>query len=148
MRKCPSRVNVRNLQRKIPVNVLELQNFAAKATLRCLQLPERKKTDLSRLSEIFVWLISDRRMAQLHRKFMHRTGPTDVLTFQHGEIFISIETAKEHARAFGNPLTSELHLYIVHGILHLHGFDDHTRTGARKMNKMQEKILRDCSDAA
>jgi probable rRNA maturation factor len=148
MRKCPPRVNVRNLQRKIPVNVLELQNFAAKATLRCLQLPERKRTDLSRLSEIFVWLISDRRMAQLHRKFMHRTGPTDVLTFQHGEIFISIETAKGHARAFGNPLTSELRLYIVHGLLHLHGFDDHTRTGARKMNRMQEKILRACSDAA
>ena len=148
MRKCPPRVNVRNLQRKVPVNVLELQNFAAKATLRCLQLPHRKKTDLSRLSEIFVWLISDRRMAQLHRKFMHRIGPTDVLTFQHGEIFISVETAKEHAREFGNPLASELRLYILHGILHLYGFDDQTRTGARKMNKMQEKILRDCSDAA
>jgi probable rRNA maturation factor len=148
MRKCPPRVNVRNLQRKIPVNVLELQNFAAKATLRCLQLPERKKTDLSRLSEIFVWLISDRRMAQLHRKFMHRTGPTDVLTFQHGEIFIGVETAKIHARAFGNSLASELRLYIVHGLLHLHGCDDQTRTSAQKMHKMQEKILRDCSGAA
>ena len=148
MRKCPPRVNVRNLQRKIPVNVLELQNFAAKATLRCLQLPERKKTDLSRLSEIFVWLISDRRMAQLHRKFMHRTGPTDVLTFQHGEIFISVETAKRHARAFGKSPASELRLYIVHGLLHLHGFDHQTRIGAQKMHEMQEKILRDCTGAA
>jgi len=140
--------SVRNLQQKVSVNVAELQNFAVKALRRCLQLRKRKPTDLEKLHGVLVWLISDRRMAQLHRKFMHRTGPTDVLTFQHGEIFISIETAKEHARAFGNPLTSELHLYIVHGILHLHGFDDHTRTGARKMNKMQEKILRDCSDAA
>jgi probable rRNA maturation factor len=87
-------------------------------------------------------------MVQLHRKFMHQTGPTDVLTFQHGEIFISVETAKRHARAFRNSLASELRLYVVHGLLHLHGFDDQTPTGVRKMHKMQEKILRDCSGAA
>jgi probable rRNA maturation factor len=79
---------------------------------------------------------------------MHRKGPTDVLTFQHGEIFISVETAKRHAHAFGSSPASELRLYIVHGLLHLHGFDDQTRTGAQKMHKMQEKILRDCSGVA
>ena len=122
--------------------------FAVKALRRCLQLHKRKPTDLDKLHWLFVWLISDRRMAQLHRKFMHRTGPTDVLTFQHGEIFISVETANRHARAFGNSLASELRLYIVHGLLHLHGCDDQTQTSARKMHKMQEKILRDCSGAA
>jgi probable rRNA maturation factor len=141
-------ISVRNRQRKIPVNVAGLQNFAAKALRCCLQLHKQKDTDLRKLHEILVWLISDRRMALLHRKFMHQTGPTDVLTFQHGEIFISIETAKRHARAFGNSLASELRLYIVHGLLHLHGFDDQMRTGARKMHEMQEKILRDCSGAA
>jgi probable rRNA maturation factor len=144
----PPPISVRNRQRKIPVNVADLQMFAGKALRRCLQLSKRKSTDLDKLHGVFVWLISDRRMAQLHRKFMHRTGPTDVLTFQHGEIFISVETGKRHARAFGNSLTSELRLYIVHGLLHLHGFDDQTRTGARKMHKAQEKILRDCSGAA
>jgi probable rRNA maturation factor len=142
------RISVRNRQRKIPVNVAELQNFAVKALRRCLVLRKRKPTDLDKLHGLFVWLISDRRMAQLHRKFMHRTGPTDVLTFQHGEIFISVETAKRHSRAFGNSLASELRLYIVHGLLHLRGCDDQTRTGARNMHKMQEKILRDCSGAA
>jgi probable rRNA maturation factor len=73
---------------------------------------------------------------------MHQTGPTDVLTFQHGEIFISVETAKKHARAFGNSLASELRLYIVHGLLHLHGFDDQTQAGARKMERAQSKILK------
>lgn len=76
---------------------------------------------------------------------MHQTGPTDVLTFQHGEIFISVETAKRHARAFGNPLASELRLYIIHGILHLHGLDDRTEAAAEDMKRTQEKILRDCS---
>jgi|SRR5205823_4298873 len=141
-------ISVRNLQRKVSVNVAELQNFAAKALRCCLQLHKQKNTDLRRLSKVLVWLISDRRMAQLHRKFMHRMGPTDVLTFQHGEIFISVQTAKRHARAFGNSLARELRLYIVHGLLHLHGFDDQTRTGARKMHKLQEKILCECSGAS
>jgi probable rRNA maturation factor len=134
-------ISVRNLQRKVPVNVVELQNFAAKAMRRCLQLHRQKETNLRKLHEVFVWLILDRRMGMLHRKFMHQTGPTDVLTFQHGEIFISVETAKKHARAFGNSLASELRLYIVHGLLHLHGFDDRTQAGAREMERAQSKIL-------
>jgi probable rRNA maturation factor len=138
-------ISVRNRQRKIPVNVADLEIFAGKALWRCLQLGKRKPTDLAQLHEVFVWLISDRRMALLHRNFMHQTGPTDVLTFQHGEIFISVETAKKHARAFGNSLASELRLYIAHGLLHLHGFDDRTRAAARKMKAIQKKILRNCS---
>ena len=94
---------------------------------------------------IFVWLISDRRMSRLHREFLGKSGPTDVLTFQHGEIFISVATAKRHARAFGNSLTRELQLYIVHGLLHLNGFDDRTQSDARGMEKMQAEILTDCS---
>jgi probable rRNA maturation factor len=140
-------VSVRNLQRKTRVNVVELQDFAAKAVRKSLQLHNEKKTDLRKLYEVFVWLISDRRMAVLHRKFMHETGPTDVLTFQHGEIFISVETARRNARVFGISLASELRLYIVHGLLHLHGFDDQTPAEARKMQRAQEEILRHCSGA-
>jgi probable rRNA maturation factor len=140
-----SRVVVRNLQRKVPVNVVVLQNFASQALRRSFQLNREKPTDLRRLPEVFVWLVSDRRMAQLHRKFMQLSGPTDVITFQHGEIFISVETAKRNARRFGNSLEHELRLYIVHGFLHLHGFDDRTETAARKMQKAQEKILATCS---
>jgi probable rRNA maturation factor len=140
-----SRVVVRNLQRKVPVNVVVLQNFASQALRRSFQLNREKPTDLRRLPEVFVWLVSDRRMAQLHRKFMQLSGPTDVITFQHGEIFISVETAKRNARRFGNSLEHELRLYIVHGFLHLHGFDDRTEAAARKMQKAQEKILATCS---
>ena len=78
---------------------------------------------------------------RVHREFMHQTGPTDVLTFQHGEIFISVETAKKHARAFGNSLASELCLYIAHGLLHLHGFDDRTQAAKRKMKAMRKKFF-------
>ena len=137
------RINVRNVQRTIAVNRGELESFAANAVEHCLQLRKQKRTDLHKLRNVFIGLISDRRMALLHRKFLGQSGPTDVLTFQHGEIFISVQTARRNARTFGNSLMCELKLYIVHGLLHLHGFDDHTPAEAYKMKKAQEKILRD-----
>ena len=81
-------------------------------------------------------------MAALHHKFLNQRGPTDVLTFEHGEIFISVKTAKRNARAFGISLGDELRLYIVHGLLHLHGFDDRNQASAGVMAKTQQKILR------
>jgi len=137
----PPRIRVRNLQRTISVNAAGLEKFAAKAVRRCLQSRKRKQTDLRKLRHIFVWLISDRLMARLHRQFLGQTGPTDVLTFQHGEIFISAETARRHARTFGNSFACEVRLYIVHGLLHLHGFDDRSEADAQTMEAAQEKIL-------
>jgi probable rRNA maturation factor len=139
------RISVRNVQRKISVNVGELEKFAGKAVQHCLKFRKGKRSDLRKPPELFVWLISDRRMALLHRKFLGQAGPTDVLTFQHGEIFVSVETARRHARAFGNSLMRELKLYIVHGLLHLHDFNDQTPAAAHKMNAAQEKILCACS---
>jgi len=138
-------VTVHNLQRKISVNVAELEKFAGNAVQYSLQLQKGRQTDLRKSHEVSVWLISDRRMALLHRKFLGHSGPTDVLTFQHGEIFISVDTARRHAHAFGNSLSRELKLYIIHGLLHLHGFDDQTPSKAHKMKGAQEKILRACS---
>ena len=138
---------VHNLQRKISVNVAELEKFAGNAVQNSLQLHQRQRTDLRKLRKVLVWLISDRRMALLHRKFLGQSGPTDVVTFQHGEIFISVDTARRHAREFGDSLPRELKLYIVHGLLHLHGFDDQTPSEARKMKAAQERILRTCSGA-
>jgi probable rRNA maturation factor len=140
-------VSVRNLQHKIGIDVAELRNFAPKAVRHCLALRKRKGTDLLNLSELFIWLISDRRMALLHRKFLGKSGPTDVITFQHGEIFISIETARRHVHAFGNSLLEEVKLYMVHGLLHLHGFDHRTRRAADVMKAAERKILRMCNGA-
>jgi probable rRNA maturation factor len=138
-------VTVHNLQRKISVNVAELEKFTGNALQHSLRLRKGKQTDLRQSREVSVWLISDRRMALLHRKFLGQSGPTDVLTFQHGEIFVSVDTAQRNARAFGNSLVRELKLYIVHGLLHLHRFDDQTPSKAHKMKAAQEKILRACS---
>jgi probable rRNA maturation factor len=136
-------ISVRNLQRKTSVNIAELETFAADAVKRCLRLQKRKRTDLRKLREIFVWLISDRRISRLHLQFLGESGITDVITFHDGEIFISVETARLNAREFGNSLMNEIKLYIIHGLLHLHGFDDRTPAEARRMKTAQEKILSD-----
>jgi len=81
-------------------------------------------------------------MASLHRRFLHQTGPTDVITFQHGEIFISVPTARRQAREFGTSLNRELQLYIVHGLLHLKGFDDRTPAERRSMRAAEARIMR------
>ena len=97
---------------------------------------------MRRLPEISVVLVSDRRIAALHRRFMEMAGPTDVLTFQHGEIVVSAETARANARRFGSTSEDEIRLYIVHGFLHLLGFDDVTAKKARAMEAAQKRVLR------
>lgn len=118
-----------------------LQEFAIKALEECLKIPGIEGSDLEGITELHVILVSNRRMADLHRRYLHASGPTDVITFQHGEIFISVETARRNARRFGNSLESELCLYIAHGFLHLHRFDDTDPAGAAEMERVQKKLV-------
>jgi probable rRNA maturation factor len=136
------RITVRNLQRAVRVNVGALQASAEKALCLCLDIRQKRATPLTGLPEVSVLLISDRRMAALHRQFLKKSGPTDVMTFEHGEIFISAQTARHHACEFGNSLADELKLYVVHGLLHLHGYDDHRAPDARAMRARQRLILK------
>jgi len=81
-------------------------------------------------------------MAALHQEFMNIPGPTDVLTFQHGEIVVSVETAQQNAERFATSAADEIKLYVIHGLLHLLGFDDRTREEARVMEAVQAEVLR------
>jgi probable rRNA maturation factor len=134
-------VTVSNRQRATAVNLSALRDFARRALSECLKLPGRKPEALGRLDEVSVIVISDRRMAELHKRFLQEPGPTDVITFQHGEIFVSTETARRQARAFRTSQEHELRLYIVHGLLHLRGYDDKTPAGAGQMKRLQEKLV-------
>jgi len=135
------RISVHNLQRKIRVDVVDLEQFAGKALALCLDLSNTKRTDLEMLSEVSVMIVSDRRMASLHHRFMNAAGPTDVITFQHGEIAISAVTAARQARIFQSSLTAEIQLYLLHGLLHLAGFDDVTADQQKRMQRLQQELL-------
>lgn len=133
-------ISVHNRQRALPVDLVRLRAFAQ----RTLPLVLREKgSGLTSIGEVDVLLISDRRIAQLHQRFMQISGPTDVLTFHHGEIFISVETAARQAAAHGTTFEHELRLYLVHGLLHLHGFDDQDETSRAEMSRVQERLLQE-----
>ena len=129
---------VQNRQRRLAVDRRGLEEFARRAL--ALALLENGK-DLTALAEIHVLLVSDRRIAQLHQRFLQIAGPTDVITFQHGEIFISVETAACAAKSQRTSLAHELRLYLVHGLLHLHGFDDHEPAARALMHATQERLV-------
>ncbi|HMJ05554.1 MAG TPA: rRNA maturation RNase YbeY [Chthoniobacterales bacterium] len=135
-------IQIRSAQRKLQVELESLQEFAERALARCLNLPACVGSPGRELGEINVVLVSDRRMAALHQEFMNIPGPTDVLTFQHGEIVVSVETAQQNAERFATSAADEIKLYVIHGLLHLLGFDDRTREEARVMEAVQAEVLR------
>ena len=103
---------------------------------------ERRESVLDGLEEIGIVLVSDRRIAALHDEFMSDPAPTDVITFLHGEIVLSAETARREARRRALRVPEEIARYAVHGLLHLAGWSDIGAGASAEMRAMQEKILR------
>jgi probable rRNA maturation factor len=136
----PPSIEVRNLQRTVRVSLRRLQRFA---DIACTLVWKQKRANakFASVSAISVLIVSDRRMAALHKEFCGLGGPTDVLTFQHGEIVISAETAARRAQIFHSNLTAEIQLYLLHGLLHLAGFDDVTTRQQKRMQRLQNKLL-------
>ncbi|MGI8432386.1 MAG: rRNA maturation RNase YbeY [Chthoniobacterales bacterium] len=133
-----SEIFVQNRQRQLAVDPRALEHFARRALPLALR---EKGRGLERLPEIHVLLVSDRRISLLHRRFMQVAGPTDVITFQHGEIFLSVETAGRAAAGHRNSPRDEIRLYLVHGLLHLHGFDDRAPAARERMHATQERLV-------
>jgi len=93
---------------------------------------------------VSVVLIDDAEIGRVHGEFMNDPAPTDVITFpygDHGEILISVETAERQALEYGTSFERELTLYLVHGLLHLCGYEDTTNAGCQVMEEAQEEIV-------
>jgi probable rRNA maturation factor len=139
-------VLISNRQRKVTVDCKRLRRVADLA-LKSLGFEE---------AELSVLLVSDRRIQQLNRQYLARNRPTDVLAFAQwegggetlrpdwlGDVVISVESAEEQAAQEGKGLNQELDLLLVHGILHLIGYE---HTGAPEeaaaMGRKQRQLLR------
>jgi probable rRNA maturation factor len=136
----PPLITIRNVQRSVLFSTRKLQRFAGIACKLVWQT-RRPKSEIASLNQIYILIVSDRRMAALHKEFCGIAGATDVLTFQHGEIVISAETAATHARMFHTSVAAEIQLYLLHGLLHLAGFDDATPSKRRQMHQLQQKLM-------
>lgn len=110
-------------------------------------------TETSLESEIGLQIIQDEQMQQLNLEYMGVDAPTDVLSFPVpfenpdtgnpflGDILISYPTAARQAQAAGHPLEEEISLLLVHGILHLLGYDHLTPEEKAAMWEIQDTIL-------
>ena len=105
--------------------------------------------------ELSVLLTDDQHMAQLNRRFLGREGPTNVLAFPMsngdasdddfgmlGDIVLSVDTAINESKALDEPLEETIYRLLLHGLLHLLGFD-HERSPeeARRMETEQARLL-------
>ncbi len=126
-----------NRQRKKRLDLRACQTFAEAAVVRVWKRDRR----IVLPDGICVFFVSDARIRRIHRDFLAADEATDVITFHHGEIFISVETAERHAQQFSTSLSEEIHLYIVHALLHLAGFEDETKRGCKRMKAVQERVV-------
>jgi len=134
---------VKNRQKTRPANTRELASLT-RALLRAHL--RRGSYDLT------IYVVDAEEMTQLNERFLSHRGSTDVITFDyqepscssdlHGEIFICMDEALIQARRFRTTWRTELIRYIVHGILHLCGFDDHQAAARRKLKHEENRLVR------
>ena len=134
-------VAIRNLQRAVPIPSARVRSLAER-TLAILGRSE---------SEAHLAFVCDARIRRLNARFRGVKRRTDVLAFPLegpgpasllGEVIISVETCRRQARRLKVPVSNELDLLVVHGLLHLAGYDDRDPLEARLMHTREREILR------
>ena len=96
---------------------------------------------ISDLELIEITFLDDDEMARLHGEFLGDATTTDVITFDHGELLIGVETAERQSLEFETSIHREIALYGIHGMLHLAGFDDRDSLEAKLMERRQKDLF-------
>lgn len=102
-----------------------------------------------RRAEISLVFVSDRRIRRINADFLGHDYATDVITFpledppvREAEIYISAESARRNARRYQAAFREEIARLVIHGILHLCGFDDAPGAPKERMRRREERYLR------
>ncbi|MBI4435860.1 MAG: rRNA maturation RNase YbeY [Candidatus Omnitrophica bacterium] len=140
------RIDIQNRQRIVRIDRRKIQRLAQKV------LSHFKLGQEIHVNFLFV---DDKKMSVLHEGFLGKEGSTDVLAFSMregkplkgdsallGDIAISTETAIRQARRFHSSVERELALYVIHGMLHLLGYEDHHRRSRLKMRRKERELLK------
>ena len=133
-----------------PVCDVTVLESAARAALAHQRISEAR---------LGIVLVDDTEMTRLNARHLGHDGPTDVLAFDladsargkalqvevdaplEGEIYISLDTAAREAARRGHDISAEAALYVVHGVLHLAGYDDSDSAAAARMHALEDTIL-------
>ena len=101
------------------------------------------------VGELYYYFCSDEKLLEIDRERLGHDFYTDIVTFPltdcetvlSSEFCISVDRIAENAQTFGRSYENELHRVIIHGVLHLIGFDDHTEEDEKEMRGKEEEAL-------
>ena len=138
-------VLIDNRQDKLKIPLKKIQK-TARAVLNALDFPD---------GELSILIVDDQHIADLNLTYLNRKGPTNVIAFPMrdgqfdeitpnllGDVVISIETAQQEADAAGINLQNRFDQLLIHGILHLLGYDhEQTTAEAERMEETSKSLL-------
>jgi probable rRNA maturation factor len=130
-----------NRQRTVRLDLPKIRRIVDAALPLFVGKPRKQGMTLP--SEVEITLLGKAAITRVHGEFLGDPTPTDVITFEHGEILIGVPIAAANARKFRHPTDHEIALCVIHGLLHLLGYDDLTKKERVIMHARQEEILKE-----
>jgi rRNA maturation RNase YbeY len=105
-------------------------------------------SEMRRLGAINIIFCSDNYILDVNMKYLQHDYFTDIITFDYcekdvlsGDLFISIDSVRENAQFYGTEFADELNRVMVHGLLHLIGYDDHSEADIAVMRQKENYYL-------
>ena len=106
------------------------------------------ESEMKRIGNIAIIFCSDGYLLVVNRKYLGHDYFTDIITFDYcegerlsGDLFISVDSVRENAVEYGTEFANELNRVMVHGLLHLIGYDDHTEEDVKTMREKENQYL-------
>ena len=106
------------------------------------------ESEIRRIGQISIIFCSDNYILDVNQKYLQHDYFTDIITFDYcegdkisGDLFISVDTVRDNAVEYGTEFVDELNRVIVHGVLHLIGYDDHEEGDIKEMRAKENYYL-------
>jgi len=123
--------------------VLRVRRSGVIAAVRRVARGERRKQ-----AAVSVVFVGNRTSARMNRRFLGHAGATDVISFPlgegrrvEGEIYVNLDRARTQAREYGVTFAGEVRRLVVHGTLHLFGYDDRSAPLSRVMKRREDRYV-------
>ncbi len=151
------------LRLQLNLEVTPARGEVPRALLRALISAALDQENLDAPAEVSLTITDDERIQAMNRQYRHVDAPTDVLSFpllsdddlagagdfvtapdgliHLGDVVVSLPRAREQAAEYGHPLKREVGYLVVHGVLHLLGYDHDTEADQRRMRQREEEVL-------
>ena len=106
------------------------------------------ESEIKRVGDLSIIFCSDNYILDVNMRYLQHDYFTDIITFDYcegnrlsGDLFISVDSVRENALFYGTEFSDELNRVMVHGLLHLIGYDDHTEEDQKTMREKEDYYL-------